>query len=105
MLGIVVLLGAAMATATPALDPGFTDRVQVGPTPPLAVEADDLLVQARAIPAHPGVNTIELRIGETRRPSPGAITAVAIGVLGAHHVVVPNEDGVAFVEGVVLPRW
>ena len=68
-----------------------------------AVQADDLLVQARAIPAHPGVNTVELRVAETRRPSPGAITSIDVAVDGKRMVAVPNDAGVAYVEGVVLP--
>ncbi len=100
---VVVLLGAAIATATPALDTGFTehDDTAVPVSPSLAV--DDLIVQARAIPARPGVNTIELRIGETRRPSPGPVTDIEVSVGGDRYLSRPNADGVAYVEGVTLP--
>jgi methionine-rich copper-binding protein CopC/putative copper export protein len=102
VLGVVVLLGAAMATATPALDPGFTDRSQVTSALQPAVQADDLLLQARAIPARPGINAIEIRIGETRRPSPGAVTSVDVAVGNEQFVATPNGDGVAYLEGVTL---
>ncbi len=102
LLLVVVLLGSAMATATPAIDPGFTDRTQAAPPVEPAVQIDDLLLQARAIPARPGVNTIEIRIGETRRPNPGPTVDVAIDVDGEHFVTIPDSAGVAYVEGVML---
>lgn len=102
VLGMVVLLGAAMATATPALDPGYTDRSQLTSALQPAVQADDLLLQARAIPANPGINAIEIRIGETRRPSPGTVTSVDIAVGNERFEATPNGDGVVFLEGVTL---
>jgi methionine-rich copper-binding protein CopC/putative copper export protein len=102
VLAVVVLFGAAMATATPALDPAFSNGpATTSPIRP-AVSADDLLVQARGIPGRPGLNTIEVRIGETRRPSLGPITDVEIHVAGQRVRATP-QAGLAFVEGVVLP--
>lgn len=99
---LIVGLGAAIATATPALDPGFTNRIDaVAPVSP-ATAVDDLLVQARAIPGRPGINTIEIRIGETRRPSPGPVTEIELGVDTIRHVARPNADGVSYVDGVTL---
>jgi hypothetical protein len=103
VLGAVIMFGAAMATATPAVDPGFTDaRTVVEPARPAAI-VDDLLVQVRAIPGLPGANTLELRIAETRRPSPGPVTSLEVRADGEVSTVVPGDDGLAFLEGVDLP--
>lgn len=103
VLGAVILLGAAMATATPAVDPGFTDAgTVVEPARPAAI-VDDLLVQVRPIPGLPGANTLELRIAETRRPSPGPVTSLEVRADGEVATVVPGDDGLAFLEGVDLP--
>ena len=47
---VVALLGAGIATATPAIDPGFTNRAQAAPVVQPARQVDDLLLQARATP-------------------------------------------------------
>lgn len=101
VLGLVVLAGAAMATATPALDPGF---LRAGRTPlaPPATPADDLLVQLRAIPGRPGDNTIELRVASTRRPDPGPISEVRLTIGGTEVTAVPDADGLALITGVRL---
>jgi copper transport protein len=103
VLTAVVLLGAAMATATPAVDPGFTNDPPAVAGAPTAVRSDDLLLQARAIPARPGANTVELRIGETRRPSLGPVSSVDITVDGEEHTTTPDTHGLAFVDAVTLP--
>ena len=103
VLATVVLLGAAMATATPAIDRGFTDVASTEPTLQPAVAADDLLLQIRAIPAHPGANSLELRIGETRRPSPGVVTEVEVRSGDAVTTALPTEGGLVFIDGVDLP--
>ena len=102
VVSLVVVLGAAIATATPALDPGFTDRDGAPATVAPALAIEDLLVQARAIPGRPGINTIELRIGETRRPSPGPVVDIDLEIDGNRYVAQPNADGVAYAEGVTL---
>jgi len=103
VLSAVILFGAAMATATPAVDPGFTDAdASVEPTRPAAI-VGDLPVQVRAIPGLPGANTLELRIADTRRPSPGPVTSVDVRAGGVVSTVVPDDDGLAFIEGVELP--
>ena len=102
VLAVVVLLGAGIATATPAIDPGFTDRVQEAPAAQPARQVDDLLLQARAIPGRPGVNTIELRVGETRRPNPGPVTDVVVQVGDDLFTTTPDATGLAYLEGVVL---
>jgi copper transport protein len=103
VLSVVVLLGAAMATATPAVDPGFVVAHASPVELPIAIAADDLLLRARAIPARPGVNSVELRIGETRRPAPGEITSVDLEVDDTRYTAIPNDQGHAFLDGVTLP--
>ncbi len=103
-LSVVVLLGAAMATSGPAVDPGFTNDRTASSVPPAAVSADDLIVQARAIPAQPGVNTVEVRFGETRRPSPGDVTSIDILIGSETYTATPDAQGLAFATGVLLPE-
>ncbi len=103
LLAVAVLLGSAMATATPAIDRSFTDDAPAVASVDPAVEADDLLLQVRAIPARPGTNTLELRIAETRRPSPGAISAVDVELDGRTFGAGLNDRGVGFIEDVTLP--
>ena len=103
MLATVVLIGTAMATATPAIDRGFTNASVTVTAPAPALAADDLLLQIRAIPARPGTNSLELRAGETRRPSPGAITSIEITAAGAVTTAFPSTAGLAFVDGIDLP--
>jgi copper transport protein len=102
LLTVVVVLGTAMATATPAVDPGFTDTASAVAVAQPAVSTDDLLVQLRAIPAHPGTNTLELRIAETRRPSPAPITSVDLRIGDGWSSNVATEGGLVFVDGVDL---
>ena len=102
VMAVVVVLGAAIATATPALDRGFTDRPGAAASVAPALAVDDLLVQARAIPGRPGINAIELRIGETRRPSPGPVADVDLEIGADRYVAQPNTGGIAYVEGVTL---
>ncbi len=99
---VVALLGAGIATATPAIDPGFTNRAHRAPVVQPARQVDDLLLQARAIPGRPGINTIELRIGETRRPNPGPVTAIEVRVGDDVLTAAPGADGLAYIEGVQL---
>lgn len=103
LLGVVVLAGAAMATATPAIDPSFLDQprtdLRLAPT----AAASDLLMQVRAIPGQPGINTLEVRVSSTRRPNPGPVTDVVLTVAGTDVVARPDDDGLALVPGVVLP--
>ena len=103
VLTAVVLVGAALATATPAIDHGFTDAAPVESTALPAITADDLVLQVRAIPARPGANTLELRVGETRRPTPGAVTSVEVRTGDVATTVVPTAAGLVFVDGVDLP--
>ena len=102
VMALVVVFGAAIATATPALDPGFTDRDGAAASVAPALAVDDLLVQARAIPGRPGINAIELRIGETRRPSPGPVDDVDLEIGADRYVAQSNAEGIAYVEGVTL---
>ncbi len=101
LLGLVVLAGAAMATATPALDPGFLPAERAPVAPP-ATPAEDLLVQLRAIPGRPGDNTVELRVASTRRPDPGPISEVTLTIGGAKVTAVPDAEGLALITGVRL---
>jgi putative copper export protein len=104
LLGSVLLLGAGMATAAPAIDPSFLPaRVDRGS--PLAVaDADDLVIQIAAIPGRPGVNSLEVRVADTRRPSPGTPTSVDLDISGQIRTASIDRTGRAFIEGVDLPN-
>lgn len=100
----VTLLGAGMATAAPAIDPSFL-RVQADRGSQVAVaDADDLVIQIATIPGRPGVNALEVRVADTRRPSPGAPTSVDLDISGQIRTASVDRTGRAFIEGVDLPN-
>lgn len=100
---IVMVFGASMATSTPAVDPSFLPADGSGPEWSTAIEADDLLVNLRAIPNRPGTNALEIRIGETRRPSPGPVTGVDVTIGVDTYTASRLASGVAFIDDVELP--
>ncbi len=102
----VIGVGTLMATGGPPIDAGFATRPALVHDQVTAVSADDLLVQVRAIPGNPGVNTLEVRVNDTRRPAPAIISGIEVDVPGQIDgtvTVIPNEQGFAFVQDVTLP--
>ncbi len=106
-LGIVVLAGSIMATSGPGIGREFLRAEGTAAPDAAAVLADDLLVQVRAIPGLPGPNTLEFRVSDTRRPSPGPVTGIDVAVDVVDQIstttLMPNAEGFAFMENVDLP--
>jgi hypothetical protein len=56
-------------------------------------DARDLTVSASIEPARPGPNLVQIRVLETRRPSPGPVNSVTIRVVGGDGVVIAERVG------------
>jgi copper transport protein len=107
VLGVVVALGAAMATAGPATDDAYlTAPVEAAP-PTITSQIDDVIVRLRAVPGRPGTNDLELTVAQTRRPAV-ALDEVRIDLdtpAGPRRwTVVPDARGAAVVPAVELPE-
>jgi copper transport protein len=102
VLGAIAALGAAMATAGPAVESSFLDQTESTTAPVVSVRADDLLVQVQAIPGVPGPNALQVRVNDTRRPAPGEIQRVRVIGSDGTELAAPVVDGNAFFEGVEL---
>ena len=63
-------------------------------------DIDDLTVSASIDPARPGPNLVQIRVLDTRRPSPGPVETVTLRVNGADGVVVAERVAVP-VDGLV----
>lgn len=98
VLGVLVLgAGALLASSQPAVGARFAPPHVPSPTTH-TVAADDLLVRLSLGPNHPGPNTPEVVVLETRRPSLGAVTSVTVALTTASGEVlvrrgVPAPDG------------
>lgn len=106
-LGVVVLAGAAMATAGPAVDAAYLPAPSAQAPALTTTTADDLVVRARAVPARPGPNDLEITIASSRRPAaPISSVTLRITTPGGEHVVDvrPDADGAAVVAGLDLPE-
>jgi putative copper export protein len=107
VLGILVLgAGALLASGQPAVGKRFAPADRPSPTT-RTVAAADLLVRLSLGPNHPGPNTPEVVVLETRRPSLGAINSVSLTLTtGSGEVLVrrgvPAPDGTVALDPVDL---
>lgn len=97
--GLAVAIAAVLASSAPARGEQFL------PLPvddPQVVTSDigDLTVSASIDPARPGPNLVQIRVLDTRRPSPGPVETVTLRVNSADGVVVAERAGVP-VDGLV----
>jgi copper transport protein len=101
LLGVVVAVGAAMATSSPPIDRAFLadDQPDVRTW---SVDADDLLVQTQAIPGRPGTNSVRVHISDTRRPAPAPLVFATLRTPDGSVHRAAIEDGLAFFDGVEL---
>ncbi len=90
-LTMIALMGAAMATAGPAVESSFLAADDVASSVVSNVRADDLLVQIQPIPGTAGLNQVQVRVHDTRRPAPAPFGAIRL----------VDADGVAFEAQVV----
>ncbi len=97
--GLAIVIAAVLASSAPARGEQFlplpVDDPQV-----VTSDLDDLTVSASIDPARPGPNLVQVRVLDTRRPSPGQVERVTLRVNGADGAVVAERDGVP-VDGLV----
>ncbi len=91
--GLAVVIAALLASAAPARGEQFL------PPPdeqPQVVTSDlaDLTVSASIEPARPGPNLVQVRVLDTRRPSPGPVQNVTLRITGADGSVIAERQGV-----------
>jgi methionine-rich copper-binding protein CopC/putative copper export protein len=91
--GIAVVLAALLASSAPARGEQFLPLPTVEPQIDTA-DLSDLTVSASIQPARPGENLVQLRVLDTRRPSPGPVEAVSVKVTSADGRAVAERGGV-----------
>ncbi len=90
---VAIVFAALLASSAPARGERFLPLPR---TEPQLVTSDtaDLTVSASIEPARPGPNLVQLRVLETRRPSPGAVQAVTMTITAADGSVATKRTGV-----------
>jgi copper transport protein len=88
----VVLGGAALATAAPAVGERFAPADEVLPTNASA-KVDDLLVRLTIGPSRPGRNLVRVELIDSRKPAPAAAESVTVTMTNASGEVVSRSDG------------
>ncbi len=91
--GIAVVIASLLASSAPARGEQFL------PPPdeqPQVVTSDllDLTVSASIEPARPGPNLVQVRVLDTRRPSPGPVQNVTLRITGGDGSVIAQRQGV-----------
>ena len=91
--GLAVVVAALLASAAPARGEQFLpppdEQPQVATSDLL-----DLTVSASVEPARPGPNLVQVRVLDTRRPSPGPVQNVTLRINGADGSVIAERQGV-----------
>ena len=88
----VVLGGAALATATPAVGQRFDPAVEVLPTN-ASDKTDDLLVRLTIGPSRPGRNLLRVEFIDSRKPAPAPPESVTVDITNASGEVVTRSGG------------
>lgn len=90
---VAIVVAALLASAAPARGQQFLPLPAINPQ---IVTSDllDLTVSASIEPARPGPNLVQVRVLETRRPTPGPIEAVSMRLTGADGTSIAERDGV-----------
>jgi copper transport protein len=89
---LVVLGGAALATATPAVGQRFDPAVEVLPTN-ASDKTDDLLVRLTIGPSRPGRNLLRVEFIDSRKPAPAPPESVTVDMTNASGEVVTRAGG------------
>lgn len=91
--GFAVVIAALLSSSAPARGEQF---LPVPDEQPQVVTSDvrDLTVSASIEPARPGPNLVQVRVLDTRRPSPGPIDNVVVRINGGDGSVVAERQGV-----------
>lgn len=95
---LVVLGGAALATAAPAVGERF-EPAEVAPATGASQKVDDLLVRLTIGPSRPGRNLIRVELIDSRRPAPASAVSAQVVITDAAGSSVstaggPPHDGV-----------
>ncbi len=88
-----VVIAAVLASSAPARGEQFLPPPVAEPQI-VTSNVDDLTVSASLDPARPGPNLVQLRVLDTRRPSPGPVEDVVLRINGADGAVVAERRGV-----------
>ena len=88
-----VMIAAIMASSAPARGEQFLPSAVTEPQI-ITSNVDDLTLSASIDPGRPGPNLVQLRVLDTRRPSPGPVENVVMRVEGADGAVVAERHGV-----------
>jgi len=90
--GVAVVIAALLVGSAPARGPQFSPMSVAAPQI-VTTDARDLTVSASIEPARPGPNLVQVRVLDTRRPSPGPVDSVTVRVIGGDGAVVAERDG------------
>ena len=90
---IALVLASLLASSAPARGERFTALPAVAPQV-VTGDVRDLTVSASIQPARPGPNLVQVRVLDTRRPSPGPIESVVMRLTRGDGTVVAERDGV-----------
>jgi hypothetical protein len=89
---VAVIVAATLVGSAPARGERFT--APLVPVPQVVTsDLRDLTVSASVEPASPGPNLVQVRVLDTRRPSPGPIQRVTVRVTAADGAPVVERDG------------
>jgi copper transport protein len=98
VLGVVVILAGALASAGPARGPRFPANLPVAAEPQVTGHAADLVDTLQIRPNRPGRNVVSITVADTRRPAPAPLTGVSVQLVGPDgtqkvHPVTRTADG------------
>jgi len=99
---VLMLAGAAMATAAPALGPQYRPGAAATGASTLTTTSADLVVRVSLRPDRPGPNLLAADVLDTRRPAPAPIETVQVrlsGPGGAGQVITLSPTGNGHFDG------
>ncbi len=79
--GVALVIAALLAGSAPARGQQFEPLAAASPQI-VTSDVEDLTVSASIEPARPGPNLIQVRVLDTRRPSPGKVEGVSLRIVG-----------------------
>jgi copper transport protein len=77
----ILLFAAALSSTEPARGPAWEPAtIAAVPPPAMTTQVDDLIVTVAVRPDRPGPNFVTIGVHDTRRPSPGPVDRVMVGL-------------------------
>jgi copper transport protein len=89
---VIVLGGAALATAAPAVGRRFEPAAEMFPTN-ASDKTDDLLIRLTIGPSRPGRNLVRVEFIDSRRPAPASPESVTVEMTNASGELVSRSGG------------